>query len=826
MAEREDPADLRFAEVAVDAPVAHSRTFSYSIPPSLDIRPGQLVDVPFGPRRLQGLVFSLRPHPQVPETRDILSTSDVVPVLTDAQLRLASWLSSYYMCPLFEAAALMLPPGGRVRHRNYLTLVSNAVDVEEKPLTPAQTRILAYIRERKVVEEDRLFVALGSRVKTALDRLVERGLVLRSHRRVGPAVGRKYREYVRLAPTTGHQETRELLPKIARRAPRQAALLAHLLDDAEPLVLAEARNQYGAGAVNALLARGWIEKQVILVDRDPLAGLSFPPTSPVTLTPSQERVATEVHAALDDATVSPRSFLLEGVTGSGKTEIYLSAVQHCLQLRKRAIVLVPELALTHQTVQRFASRFPRRVAVLHSGLSPGQRFDQWWKIRRGEYGVVIGSRSAIFAPQPELGLVVIDEEHEWTYKQHDTSPRYHARDVALRLADLTGSVVVLGSASPDIESYNKALKGGHRLLRLPHRVVQSGRPESLRVDNSGLASVDVVDMRRELREGNRLIFSRALLDAMGQCLGAGSQAVLFLNRRGSAPHMQCRSCGFVLRCGRCDIAMVYHKDVGRLLCHYCGERRIPPTKCPRCLRYRMALYGIGTQTVVTELSRIYPGTEILRWDRDSARSLHDHQSLLERFRSRDAQVLVGTQMIAKGLHFPSVTLVGVVLADVGLNVPDYRAGERAFQLLSQVAGRAGRGPLAGKVILQTYQPENYAIRSAATQDYPRFFREEIAYRREHGNPPFGKLIRLLYTHTNRALCEREALRLAMLLKQQRDSWGYSDIDILGPVPAYLARLRGQYRWQIVLRGGDPRMLLDKVNVPLAWVVDVAPVGLT
>ena len=815
---------MRFAEVAVNAPVEHGRTFSYSVPPSLDVLPGHLVEVPFGPRTLQGVVFSLAPHPQVPETRDVLGVTYEIPVLSETRLRLGRWISGHYMCSLFEAAAPMLPPGGRIRRRVLLTVSSSEADFRSKELTPYQTRVLEYIAAGGRVTEERLARVLGEAARAALPRLVNEQLVERSYGTTGPSIGPKSRDHVRLA-SDRPRAVSDLLSDMRKKAPRQAALLARFLEDGALIVLSEARKEYGAGAVGALLGKGLIVKEAVSVDRDPLAGKAFQTTQPVALTPAQEQASAEIRAALDKPSAAPLTFLLQGVTGSGKTEVYLDAASRCLELQKRAIVLVPEIALTVQTIERFAARFPGNVAVLHSKLTPGEQFDQWWKVARGEYGVVIGSRSAIFAPQPDLGLIVIDEEHEWTYKQHDAQPRYHARDVAVKLAELSGARLLLGSASPDVGSYYKAERGRYRLLRLPARVRPVGAAPSAAGNGTGLASVAVVDLRRELRAGNRLMFSRALMRELGQVFEDGSQAILFLNRRGSASHMHCRSCGFSLRCRRCDIGMTYHKEAARLICHYCGDRRKPPARCPQCLSFRLALYGIGTQSVANEVTRQFPGARVLRWDRDTTTGRGSHEDILERFRSAEAQVLVGTQMIAKGLDFPSVTLVGVVSADVGLNVPDYQAGERAFQLLCQVAGRAGRGESQGKVIIQTYQPDNYAIMAAAAQDYLRFYRREIAYRREHGNPPISSLIRLVYAHTNRAKCESEALRFAGFLEQERNAWGLSDVELLGPTPGYPSRLRGRYRWQLVLRGRQPRALLDKVTVSQGWVVDVDPVGL-
>ena len=816
---------MRYAEVAVDAPTGYDRTFSYSTPQSSEVLPGHLVEVPFGVRTLRGVVFGLTAVPQVARTREIQGILEQEPLLSDSHLELARWISHYYMSPLFEAAALMLPPGRRMRPRTYLSLNPEIQSADHLTLTPPQRKIVQYVRTAGPVEQERLVRALGEWARASVARLVGREIVIRSTRRGRLAVGRKYRSYLQLSPE-GCEALPDSLLRASHPAPRRAALLVRLQETGTRLDLAQARKEYGTAAVNGLLDKGWVVTDHAPIDRDPLAGMSFPASPCVSLTARQAAIAGEIRSALDlNSDVRP-SFLIQGVTGSGKTEVYVDAVEHCLKLGKKAIIMVPEIALTHQTIERFAARFPGQVAVLHSAISPGEQFDQWWKVKHGEYGVVIGSRSAIFAPQPDLGLIVIDEEHEWTYKQHDTGPRYHARDVALRISELSRAVVVLGSASPDVGSYRKGVTGEFHLLELPQRFRASAVYASPENNDGHLASVEVVDMRRELREGNSGVFSRALGAAMDDCFASGEQMILFLNRRGSSAYMQCRNCGAGLRCRRCDISLTYHKDTDRLICHYCGSRRIVPSKCPRCLSYRLSRYGIGTQGLADEVRTRTPDAKVIRWDSDATRSPKTYAQLLTQFRSGEAQVLVGTQMIAKGLDFPSVTLVGVVSADVGLNIPDYRAGERAFQLLFQVAGRAGRGRLPGNVIVQTYQPEHYAVQAAAAQDYKGLYRQELAFRREQANPPFSKLIRLLYTHVNRAQCESEAIRLAELIQRQRDVWGYSDIELLGPTPAYPARLRGHYRWHVVLRGPEPRVLLDEIAIPQGWIVDVDPVALT
>ena len=524
-----------------------------------------------------------------------------------------------------------------------------------------------------------------------------------------------------------------------------------------------------------------------------------------------------------DSSRRPRTILVQGVTGSGKTEIYLSAVEECLALGRQAVVMAPEISLTPQTIERFAGRFPGRVAVLHSGLSDGQRYDQWWAIREGRYPIVVGSRSAVFAPLSNPGLVILDEEHEWTYKQTDASPRYHARDVAIRLGRMTGAVTLLGSASPDVSSYYRGVRGEYRLHSLPDRL---NRRRDGSVNVAPLPDVEIVDMRDELREGNTGIFSRKLESEIESCLQDGRQAILFLNRRGTASQMQCRSCGYRISCRSCDVPLTYHRAMQRLLCHYCGRRYRMARSCPECLGYRLSFYGIGTQSVADEVERLFQGARILRWDRDATRYPREYEAALSSFRNGEADVLIGTQMIAKGLHLPGVTLVGVALADVGLSIPDFKSSERTFQLLCQVAGRAGRGEETGRVIFQTYKPENYSIEKAAAQDYEGFYQAEMRYRREHNNPPFSRLIRLVHSHTNNATCESRAARLAEELRSVQRESDMANVEILGPTPPYPPRLRGRYRWHIVLRGREPRTLLDMVAIPQGWSVDVDPVTLT
>jgi len=549
------------------------------------------------------------------------------------------------------------------------------------------------------------------------------------------------------------------------------------------------------------------------------------------LTPDQEAIWRTIEAELGPGEGrEPFVGLLHGVTGSGKTEIYLRAVQAVLEAGRRAIVLVPEISLTAQTIRRFEARFPGRVVVSHSQLSLGQRYAAWERVRRGEADVVLGPRSALFAPVSRLGLVVLDEAHDDSYKQSEPIPlpAYDAREVAIALGRLTGATVLLGSATPDVVTFYRAQQGRYRLLQLPQRIVPSTRGRAFRPTSPPLPPVRIVDLRQELRAGNRSLFSRALQAALRRTLEAGEQAMLFLNRRGAATFVLCRDCGYVVRCPRCDVPLTYHLTAAdgqrdKLVCHHCNYQQDAPRRCPECGGPHIRYFGLGTERVEAALHQLLPQARLLRWDRDTARGA-DHERFLQAFIDHRADVLIGTQMIAKGLDLPLVTLVGVISADTALYLPDYRAAERTFQLLTQVAGRAGRSQRGGRVIIQTYNPDHYAIQATARHDFTGFYRQEIAFRRQLGYPPFSRLIALRFSSQDRRRCEVEAERLRQWLQAEIQRLGLR-ASLIGPAPCFFSRVQGRYRWQIVVRATDPLALLSDVLLPPGWRIDVDPVSL-
>ncbi len=541
----------------------------------------------------------------------------------------------------------------------------------------------------------------------------------------------------------------------------------------------------------------------------------YAPEEPLRLTQEQAFVLRNILDKIEKKIY--RTFLLHGITASGKTEVYLQAVDRVLKKDSSSIVLVPEISLTPQTVARFTQRFGERVAVIHSRLVGSRRYEEWKKIKDGAARIVVGARSAIFSPVKNLGLIIVDEEHETSYKQEGV-PRYNARDVAIQRAKVSNCPVIFGSATPSLESYYQAKKGVYELVCLTRRI-----------EDRSLPKVKIVDMRMEFATRKKIVmFSRMLIDALQNVIKKHQQAIVFLNRRGFSTYMNCKKCGFVLKCKRCDAILVYHFDKKSLICHYCNSKLSPPNICPKCESGYIKYFGIGTEKVESELSRLIPQARISRMDTDATAKRGSHHRILEDFKRHNVDILVGTQMIAKGLDFPKVTLVGVVNADVTLNLPDFRASERTFNLITQVAGRAGRGEEGGEVIVQTYAPHHYALLNASKHDYEKFFELEIKSRKDLKFPPFYYLIRITLRSRNESKAQKAATNLASVLKKN-----LKDIEVTGPAPAPIARVRGYYRWNILLKGKNRSIMSFSLKKALVGIrkpggvfmaVDVDPIS--
>ncbi len=806
---------MLYADVAVDGAQAGANhgVFTYLVGDDLPVVPeiGQLVWVPLRKRLVHGIVAAI--HDEVPSfsVRPMKAVVEPPVILAPDAFEVATWMARETASAIFPCAALFLPPGRKHRAIEMLRLDPDA-DPQGIELTTLQQRLVDLLLEAGEMSLDQARVATGQALTSVIPALEELGLLQRElrpdDRTPGPRTGR----FVRVL---------NLDVSVAPRATRQAAVLDELRqlvrwrhDDEERLIpLQELRRHVDVDTttLDALEGKGAIEVVEMSLRDVPQPRASFAPT----MNAAQAAAWMTLEKSL--STGDPTPHLLFGVTGSGKTEIYLRAVAWCLRHGKSALVLVPEIALATQVVRRFVDRFPGRVAVLHSQLTDTERYEIWQEIEAGEVSVVVGPRSVLFTPVRNLGLIVIDEEHDASFKQ-DSEPRYHARTVAARIARLHGATVVMGSATPAIESYWRATDGDFRLLKLPERVAPvRGTGESQRLE---LPDVEIVDLKAELRQGHTGLLSRALISQVERSLSRGEQSILLLNRRGMSTVVMCRQCGHRVECPQCDIPLVYHKDRQELICHRCDYRIAPPRQCPEC-GGRLDFFGAGTQRVEEEVRRRFGNARVMRWDRDAVRQSGGYGRMLERVEDGDVDIIVGTQMVSKGFDLPRVTSIGVVQADSLLYLPDFRSAERTFQLLTQVAGRAGRRGPGSTVVLQTYTPDHYAILAASNHDYLQFYVDEIGFREEFRFPPFVRLARFMVRHEKE---EGAAVEAGLMARELARHARINDIDmeLLGPSPAFVAKIRNQHQWQIVMRSREMDRMLEGLPVRPGWVVDIDP----
>jgi primosomal protein N' (replication factor Y) len=783
----------KFVEVAVGLPVA--KTFYYEIPSGLEegLRLGSRVLVPFKGRKVTGYAIAfpadLTDYPKSDGPKPILDILDEKPLFDNRMLAFYRWISDYYLYPLGQAIRGGLPPGINLESQQLLsTTPKGRALLESDKLTQEELTIL-----RTIADHGEMPLGKGTKQFShwRMYSLRKAGLVQIKQGLKDVPVKPKQEKVVKYR---GERQTED-----GHLSPKGKEMLAIIREIGEISHTALCGKFKGASRmVKKLEENGFIAVESRGIYRDPLSDLITGEDVRPGLTPKQVKALKTIVEGIDSLRFSP--FLLYGITGSGKTEIYLRGIERVVEGGRQAIVLVPEISLTPQLIGQFLERFSGRVAMLHSGLSRGERYDEWRRIREGKVDIVIGARSAIFAPFERLGMIIVDEEHETSYKQEEKL-RYNARDVAAVRAKLCDAVLILGSATPSLEAYHNAVAEKFRLLKLDERI--EGRP---------LPSVEIVDMRRE--KGKGVVLSEELRNALGENLAIGRQSFLFLNRRGFASFIQCPDCGFVFKCPNCSVSLTHHFRGKKLICHYCHYAIKIPDLCPDCQGYRIRSFGIGTERVEEEIRKMFPRATVDRMDRDTTRRKRSHHRILKKVKSRETDILVGTQMIAKGHDFPSVTLVGVICADLSLNFPDFRSSERTFQLLTQVAGRAGRGMNPGKVIIQTFNPDHYSIQMARDQDFTKFYREELRFREELGYPPFSRLINIRIEATSQKRATKAAEEMGewgrKLLK--KELYG-GRIEILGPSPAPLVKLKGKYRYQMLIKG-------KKVNVLHRFVEEV------
>ena len=777
----------KVAKVIVDVPTMQTdQPFTYLVPENLNeqLAVGMRVEVPFGNgnRHVQGFVLAIEPVAAtvLDETnvqlKELVAVLDLKPVLNTEMLALADYMKEKTFAFKITCLQTMLPSVMRADYQKYIYLTDELSEelqdqlfygLEEISWDQAQERgllpqLMALRKQQKV--DIRYEVTTRNKVKMV--------------RFIQAAKEFEQLEEIRLGLRKGAKKKGQLLYYLQRLGTEKVTAVKEMKELG-----------FSTALLNEAAKNGWltfIEKEAY---RDPFDNQTFENTTALSLNAEQQVAVETILQSVQEQ--QSQTYLLEGITGSGKTEVYLQVIAEVLNQGKTAIMLVPEISLTPQMVQRFKSRFGEHVAVMHSGLSQGEKYDEWRKIERGEAEVVVGARSAIFAPIENIGVIIIDEEHEASYKQEET-PRYHARDLAIWRSEYHHCPVVLGSATPSLESRARAQKNVYQRLRLTQRANQAAT----------LPTIDVVDMRQEVENGNVSSFSMSLQEKLQERLEKNEQSVLLLNRRGYSSFVMCRDCGYVLPCPNCDISLTLHMDSKTMKCHYCGHEERIPYRCPNCGQDKIRYYGTGTQKVEEELQTLLPDSRILRMDVDTTRRKGAHEKILRTFGEGQADILLGTQMIAKGLDFPNVTLVGVLNADTALNLPDFRSSERTFQLLTQVSGRAGRAEKPGEVIIQSFNPEHYAIQLAKAQDYEDFYTKEMYIRHRGDYPPYYFTVQITASHPEENEAAKQMFQIATKLKQ-----GLSPQAILlGPTPNAIMRVNNRYFYQVIIKYKQEPML--------------------
>ena len=805
-----NPGSFRYCDVSLPVPL--DQPFTYALPETLRhrVHAGSRILVPFGPRKLTGVILNCHDDPPAVGTREALRLIDSEPVLNSELLALGRWIAAYYCAPLGEVLRSMLPLASEIRSGKVWSLTDSGRDAARQLLLAASTDDPA-VQVLHMLEKRPLSAAYLSKALPLADK------AMRSLERRGFIVAEQVqteRDPLRAPSDRLRVELsgKAVEGKLSKSERELHAFLelhpgSHHLKDVEDTV----KNASSA-------ARSLARKGVVSLTREPLTITPGAVRAPHTLNAPQQAAFEEIREAIQQKQF--RVFLLHGVTGSGKTEVYLNAIETVLGEGRSALLMVPEIALTPAMAGQFFSRFGDRVAILHSAFTDVERSEQWRRIRSGAASVVVGTRSGVFAPVANLGLIVVDEEHDGSYKQEET-PRYNGRDVAIMRAQGAGACVVLGSATPSLESRYNAERRKYTLLELPGRIEQRPMP-----------TVELIDMRQEFLETRKqATFSRKLIEALAERLKSGEQTIVLLNRRGFSSFVACRACGERIQCVNCSVTLTYHKRDRRLLCHYCGYAQKVPSVCPKCSSDHIYFLGLGSERVEEELHQQFPTARIARLDRDTVTGKRQYESILHEFREGNFDILVGTQMIAKGHDIPNVTLVGVISADVGLGIPDFRAAERTFQLLTQVAGRAGRGSIPGIVLVQTINPDHYAVRLAAAQDYQAFYTKELAFRRALHYPPFSAMANLLVRSEQKEMAMRMSSELALRFTPPPEK-----LKIMGPAEAPVARLKNEYRYQFLIKAASRKALNELLQSvrsvaqaekwgATALVIDVDPLSL-
>ena len=798
----------KYAQIIIDNRASSTdRPYTYLIKPEMEdmVQEGMRVLIPFGRgnRKLIGIVIKIEDnYDEEYKLKSIIDIVDNKALISKDLIELSMWMSEEYLSPYLDSLQTVLPPGDFKAVETYISIDENYSNFKVK-LNPLEENIIRFILDKgNKVELRTLKESIDNRdlIKTIRE-LEDRGIV-NTNLEVKTTIEKKYVKYVSLIDKSFSQV--DIIERLGKRSYKQIEIINYLLkQDTVPLKQLMEETESSLSTIKAVEKKGMIKIFQKEVYREAIKK-EIEPYRKHKLSKGQKYCVDTILNSVKTLD-GQNKFLIHGVTGSGKTEVYLQLVEEMLRLNKDSIILVPEISLTPQTTERFVGRFGDEVAVLHSKLSYGERFDQWRKIKEGKVKIVVGARSAVFAPFDNLGLIIIDEEHETTYKS-SMNPKYSAIEVAEKRCEQFGAYLVKGSATPSIESYYKAETGNLKLLSLGERI-----------NNRNLPEVKIIDMRNELQSGNTSMFSTELYNAIEENLNNKKQTILFLNRRGYSTFVSCRQCGYVVKCNSCDISMTYYMRENKLKCHYCGLAINPPDICPVCKSKYIKYFGIGTEKVESYTKEAFPNARVERMDMDTTTKKGSHESMLDNMKNEEIDILIGTQMIAKGLDFKNVTLVGIIAADTSLNLPDFRASERTFQLITQVAGRAGRGEFEGNVIVQTYNPEHYSIQASKEHNYLEFYNKEILLRKEFNYPPFSNIISIVIygENRNKILKVSRNIYSALVMEMKKKGLNHIVDNIIGPNPAPLEKIKNNYRFQIIIKSQDKDMY--KLKKIIEWV---------
>lgn len=764
------------------------KPFDYLVPIGLEneVGIGSRVLVPFGQsnREVEGFCMGLCETSDSKRLKSIIRLANDIRAFDEEMLDVIEWMHKKYLTPYLDIIHTIVPAGTALKSQEWIILES---ETEEK--SELRAKLIALLKANdNAIEYTALKQAMGRDIQNQIREMVSKGTLRREYRQ-STTVRDKKQRCVRLTVT--QEEAFAEVERLSKRAPIQAAMLEYLAGE-EYLTTVELQEMAGgtAATINTLCRKGLAEIFETVVYRDPFKNRFFEETKKMKPTAEQKKAIDTINASVKRGDGS--RYLLHGVTGSGKTEVFMQSIEYALSQGKTAIVLVPEISLTPQAVSRFKSRFGDTVAIFHSALSQGERYDQWKRIKTGGADIVIGARSAIFTPLKNIGIIIMDEEHSDTYKS-EMSPRYHAREVAAYRAAKSGAALVLASATPSVESYYKAQTGEYKLLTMKSRYNNNDMPE-----------IHIVDMRSELARGNKSMLSGRLYNEIKSNLEKGEQTILFLNRRGFSSFVSCRTCGYVPECENCNISLTYHKFTNRLKCHYCGFEQDTYTVCPACGSKYIRYFGGGTQRVEEEIQRLFPNASTIRMDMDTTGKKQSHEKILEKFEKEKIDLLIGTQMVAKGLDFEGVTLVGVVTADTMLHINDYRSAERTFALLEQVSGRAGRGKKEGRAVIQTYTPEHEAVSLVEAHDYESFYESEIAERELLWYPPYCNMIAVYFQSEDEGKTAQSSRYFAKAVGDIKKLG--QRVQVLGPIPCAVSRIKNKYRYQIIFKCEDDEKL--------------------